>query len=112
MELQFVVEHYLSQGVTACEIMFGYAWGMDYYADDDWDFESIELAKVIGKLQDVEAMGFGHFGFHDLFLKFNDTEFRFCNDSDIHLTYVKWEDIDCFHSRWESLGYQPRESSA
>ena len=30
-ELDFMVQYFLEKGVTTCTVLFGFAWGNDYY---------------------------------------------------------------------------------
>lgn len=109
-ELVFTLEHLRECGFSECKVLFGYAWGMEYYQDDQWVAEALPLGSVLAKIAEVEARGIGRLGADDLFLEFPSFSFLFCNDSDVHLRFS--EDaplVEFFFSRWERLGYKPAE---
>lgn len=109
-ELVFFVEYFSGKGFEDCEILFGFAWGIEYYPGKDWPYEKIKLSNLIEKVDEVEASGIGSLGYDDLFIKIADLEFRFCNDTDIHIYFEKSnEDIEFYYTRWKQLGYQPAE---
>jgi len=109
-ELSHIVWYFTEKGTVVCHILFGFAWGMDYYADNEWISEPIALDDLINKIAKVENSGIGHLGQDDLFVKVSNLEFRFCNDSDIHIYFKEHSpDIEYFYSRWRELGYQPSE---
>ena len=109
-ELAFTLEHLGECGIPECNVLFGYAWGNEYYADDQWVAEPMALSDVIAKVTEVEGRGIGRLGSDDLYLEFPTFSFLFCNDSDVHLRFC--EDaplVEFFFSRWERLGYKPAE---
>lgn len=109
-ELSFMVEYYSNRGIDKCNVLFGSAWGNDYYPGNEWFDEEIELENLIQKVEDVEVSGIGAIGRDDLFIKISGLEFRFCNDSDVHIYFSKHnDDIEFYYSRWKQLGYQPAE---
>ena len=109
-ELSFMVEYFSNKGIDKCSVLFGFAWGNDYYPTNEWFDEEIELKKLVKKVRDVEASGIGTIGRDDLFVNVSGLEFRFCNDSDVHIYFTNHsEDIEFFYSRWKKLGYQPAE---
>ena len=109
-ELSFMVEYFTKKGIEKCSVLFGYAWGIEYYPGKEWLEEDIELKKLIQKVKDVEVSGIGSIGKDDLFVKIAGLEFRFCNDSDVHIYFSKHsDDTEYFYSRWKQLGYQPAE---
>jgi hypothetical protein len=109
-ELAFTLEHLRECGFAECKVLFGYAWGMEYYPDDQWVSEALPIASVLAKVAEVEGRGIGRLGSDDLDLEFPSFSFLFCNDSDVHLRFS--EDgplIEFFFSRWGRLGYKPAE---
>lgn len=109
-ELSFMVEYFSKKGVDKCEVLFGFAWGNDYYPGSEWPDEEIGLDCLIKKVDEVEASGIGRLGRDDLFIKISGLEFRFCNDSDVHIYFqTANDDVEYFYTRWKEMGYQPAE---
>ncbi len=109
-ELMFMVEYFTKKGIESCTVLFGFAWGIEYYPGNEWQNEEIKLNQLISKVREVEATGIGTLGRDDLFVKVSEVEFRFCNDTDVHISFSKTnEDIEFYYSRWKQLGYQPAE---
>ncbi len=109
-ELMFCSEYFSKQGAKLCEVLFGFAWGNQYYPSAEWPYEKIKLSELPDKVRTVENSGIGSLGTDDLFVKIRGLQFRFCNDSDIHIYFTEpCEDIEYFYSRWKQLGYQPAE---
>ena len=109
-ELAFVVQYFVKKGVEKCGVLFGSAWGNDYYPTNEWFDEKVALSNLVEKVREVEASGIGKIGRDDLFVKISGLEFRFCNDSDVHIYFTEHSDeIEFFYSRWKALGYQPAE---
>jgi hypothetical protein len=110
-ELDFMVQYLTGKGVKTCEVLFGYAWGVDYYPGNEWLEEEIQLNKLAEKIREVEASGIGALGEDDLFIKMLGLEFQFCHESDVHIYFNEPNnnDIEFYYSRWKKLGYQPAE---
>ena len=109
-ELSFVSKYFYEKGVNKCEVLFGFAWGNDYYPGNEWQEEEIGFLNLVSKVREVEASGIGKLGKDDLFIKVSGLEFRFCNDSDIHIYFNEPnDDVEFFYSRWKEMGYQPAE---
>jgi hypothetical protein len=109
-ELRHFVEFYSAQGIAACNVLFGSAWGNEYYPTKDWLEEQVSLRDLIAKVKQVEVSGYGRLGSDDLFLKLPGLEFLFCNDSDIHIAFSdSHPDIEYFFQRWKKLGFKPAE---
>ena len=111
-ELAFLTEYFIGKGFEACELLFGSAWGMDYYDTNQWDYEKVPLTKLVEKVEAVEASGLGHLGSDDLFIKLQGYpfEFRFCHESDLHISFDEPGDIpEFFYERWKSRGFSPAE---
>jgi len=109
-ELAFTLTHLRESGFADCKVLFGYAWGLEYYRDDQWVSESLPLGSVLAKVAEVEGRGIGRVGADDLYLEFPSFSFLFCHDSDVHLRFT--EDaplVEFYFSRWEQLGYKPAE---
>jgi hypothetical protein len=109
-ELAHVVEFYLAKSATTCRVLFGYAWGNDYYLTKEWLEEEVALNNLIAKVAKVEATGVGRIGSDDLFLQVDDLEFLFCHDSDIHISFIEHHpEMEHFYQRWKMLGFKPAE---
>ena len=60
----------------------------------------------------MEGKGLGMLGSDDLFLSFPalGLEFRFCNDSDLHIAFEDpSETTEFFYQRWKIRGFSPAE---
>ena len=109
-ELYHVVNYYSEKGISSCNVLFGYAWGIEYYPSKQWEYEEVQLKNLISKIQSVQDSGLGSIGKDDVFIQVAGLEFRFCNDSDIHISYSQSNsDVEYFYSRWKEAGYQPSE---
>lgn len=109
-ELDFMVQYFRKKGVTTCTVLFGCAWGNEYYPGNDWVDEETPLEKLVEKVRAIEESGMGALGKDDLVVKVADLEFRFCNDSDIHIRFTAPDnESESFYLRWKKLGYQPAE---
>lgn len=109
-ELDFMVQYFLEKGVPTCTVLFGFAWGNDYYPGNEWFDEEIPLEKVFEKVRKIEESGMGALGKDDLFVKVSGLEFQFCNDSNIHIRFTESnKDSESFYLRWKERGYQPAE---
>ena len=97
-------------GHAKASVLFGWAWGNEYYSTDEWQSEKIELEKLSGKVRGVEDSGIGRFGADDLFVEIKGHEFTFCLESDVHLEYEVGSEItEALWQRWSKLGYSPAE---
>jgi hypothetical protein len=109
-ELDYIVWYFTEKGIITCHILFGFAWGMNYYPGSEWLSENIALEELKNLVAKVENTGIGQLGQDDLFIQFPNLEFKFCNDSDVHIYFEEHSpDIEFFYSRWKELGYQPLE---
>jgi len=109
-ELAHVVEFYLAKGATTCRVLFGFAWGNKYYPSNEWFEEDVALINLSAKVAEVEATGLGRIGSDDLYLRMDDLEFRFCHDSDIHISFIEHHpEMEHFYQRWKMLGFKPAE---
>ena len=112
-ELVFLVEYFKLLGHTQCEVVFGSAWGIDYYPGNDWHVVQMPLEELIPEVRRVEAAGeWGGLGSNDLYITRPplDLDFRFCSDSDIHLSFDQPSEItESFYQRWKERGYSPAE---
>ena len=109
-ELRYFVQFYSAKGIVSCSVLFGHAWGINYYPTKDWLEEDVHLSNLLAKVEQVEASGLGRLGTDDLFLKLQGLEFLFCNDSDIHLIFsASHPDVEYFFQRWKQLGFKPAE---
>jgi len=109
-ELSFVSKSMQKLGHDRCLVLFGFAWGDEYYESNVWKEEEIPFANLVEKVKHVRQSGIGNLGWDDLFLRIPDPrmEFRFCNDSDIHLSYEQPNDvIEFFYESWKSKDFCP-----
>lgn len=109
-EFHHFIEFFSAKGVATCQVMFGFAWGNEYYPGNEWTEENIALANLTKKVEEVEASGLGALGRDDLFVKVPGMEFQFCHESDVHLFFAEdHPDIETFFQRWKKLGFKPAE---
>ncbi len=109
-ELAFIVQHLRELGFESCEVLFGFAWGHEYYPGSHWEAETILLDSLLSKVEEVEGRGLGSVGEDDLWLKVPDFEFLFDHHACIYLMFE--EDavlVNFFFARWESLGFPHAE---
>ena len=68
------------------DIMFGFAWGLEY---KDWTPFRVQTSAVLMEIQKAEELKVGSLGHDDFHLIFDDlqTEIIICHESDIHLNY-------------------------
>ena len=110
-ELSFLADHLEALGLD-CEVLFGSAWGNEYYETNSWNYERISPKALPDKVLQVEESGIGQLGKDDLYVRIPnlDLEFRFCNDCDIHLDYEPHAPmVEFFYQRWRSRGFSPAE---
>ena len=107
-ELTWLVEIFSRRGIESCDVLFGYAWGNEYYLTAQWEYECVAIDQVAVAVSAVEIRGLGRLGQDDLWLRVADpqVEYRFCNDSDLHLAFseANWL-VDLTRARWQQKGY-------
>lgn len=109
-ELSFLVEYFTGKGIETCSVLFGFAWGNEYYPGKEWQAEDVRLEDLISKVSDVEASGIGILGGDDLRVDMPGLEFLFCHESDIHIRFSDPnDDIEFYYAHWKQLGYKPAE---
>jgi hypothetical protein len=111
-ELRYCAQHFRALGYDNCEVLFGSSWGNNYYATSEWSFVEFQVLRLVEEVARVEALGFGRLGSDDLFIRLpsRELEFRFCNDSDIHISFDEPNEItEVFYQRWKSRGFKPAE---
>lgn len=110
-ELAEVVQYFGEKGVGSCRVLFGFAWGNEYYPGSDWNEEEIELAQLCQKVGEAEERGLGTLGKDDLFVKLAGLEFKFCHECDVHIHFAEPNntDVETFFARWQKIGYEPFE---
>ncbi len=111
-ELSFICDYLTENGYSSCEILFGFAWGNEYYKDDNWNYIPISIKDLIEKVSQVGSTGIGSLGSDDLYIRIEGLsfEFQFCHESDIHILFDQSNTmIEWLYERWKSLGYSPVE---
>jgi hypothetical protein len=69
-ELANLVEVFAARGYRTCTVVFGFAWGNEYYGNSpDWNEVALPLTALVQKVRDVEASGTGRLGHDDLFVR-------------------------------------------
>ena len=111
-ELAFFAQYFQHLGHEYCEVLFGFAWGSEYYPTSEWNRVRIPLASLEDEVQRVEVAGLGELGSDDLFVSVPplDVEFRFDNDSALHISFAEPGEVaEFFYQRWKSSGFTPAE---
>lgn len=111
-ELAFLVQHLQQVGYEYCEVLFGFAWGNDYYPTSKWDYVRFPVAGLTGEVERVEAAGMGCLGADDLFVLLPDSgvKFCFCHENDLHLSSISTDGVHAFFfRRWLEMGFVPSE---
>jgi hypothetical protein len=111
-ELAFFVEHFSHFGFETCEVLFGSAWGIDYYPTAEWHYVKLRLVDLVMEVERVEGGEWGPLGSNDLFVRFPSlaVDFHFCNDSDIHIYFEEPNDVtEFFYLRWKARQFSPAE---
>jgi hypothetical protein len=109
-ELSFVSKHLQQLGEDRCFVIFGFAWGSEYYDGGLWKEVEIPIIKLAEEVGRVQQAGLGSLGSDDLFIRVPqlEIEFHFCNDSDIHLSYEQPSELsEFFYENWKSKGFSP-----
>lgn len=109
-EFRHFAKFFSAKGVSTCQVLFGFAWGNEYYPGNEWTEENIALASLVKKIEEVEGSGMGALGRDDLFVKVPGMEFQFCHESDVHIFFGEdHPDVESFFQRWKKLGFKPAE---
>lgn len=111
-ELAFFIQFFMQLGREQCEVIFGFAWGNEYYPGREWSVITIPLVGLAEELRRVEAAELGRLGDDDLFVSVPPLplEFHFCHESDLHITFSEPGEItEHFYQRWKSRGFAPAE---
>ena len=90
-ELAFLSKYFHNLNHFRCDILIGGAWGLEIYKSETWGYEISSVVDLPGQVEHLEESGCGQLGSDDLYIRLPelDLEFRFCNDSDIHLDYAQ-----------------------
>lgn len=111
-ELQFFCDYLQENNYLSCEVLFGFAWGTEFYGNQDWDYISIPTKNLIEQVSQLKQKGMGSLGRDDLCVRVAELpyEFQFCHESDIHISFNRsGAFIEFFYERWKILGYSPAE---
>ena len=109
-ELRYLIDYFSERGHESCEILFGFAWGNDYYPGNEWPPVSVTFLNLESTISDVEQRNIGRLSTDDLFLTVDGLEFLFCHESDIHLSFeTATPVIEHFYERWRMQEFQPSE---
>jgi hypothetical protein len=113
-ELEFIGEALAANGHTHCQVLFGAAWGNEYYQAPTWEAEELSSTTLVAKVREVEGRGIGVLGEHDLWIEIRgELTILFCNDGDLHLRSSQASPAaDVIAQRWLERGFEPRNSSA
>jgi hypothetical protein len=108
VELRYLIDRFSKNGEEYCDVLFGFAWGNDYYPGNEWLYESVKLSRLESKISEVEQRHIGRLTNDDLFVKVGGLEFQFCHESDIHISFERISpEIEHFYERWLNKGFNP-----
>ncbi len=111
-EFEFCIRYLQEVGYVRASVLFGWAWGNEYYSTNEWQAEQIELEKLSAKVREIEDSGVGKLGDDDLFVEIKGHVFIFCHESDVHVEYEVGSEItEALWQRWSKLGYSPVNSA-
>lgn len=80
------LESFLPQFEGEVDVMFGWAWAMEFY---NWEERTMPITMVRGEVQSAESQDFGSLGDDDLYVrvKSHDLEIHFCHEGDLHISF-------------------------
>jgi phosphomevalonate kinase len=58
-ELAYFVGYFSKKSVQTCEVLFGFAWGIEYYPGNEWPYEHVKLSHLTERIDEVEKTGIG-----------------------------------------------------
>ena len=94
-------------GINDVMILFGFAWG-NYIYEKDWVELPTSTDGIENLILKAEKEEHGKLGFDDLYIKIPDinTEFQYCHETDIHLTFSEPNElVQAVRTRWISNGW-------
>ena len=102
-ELLNFIRYLLDLGHKDCQLLFGWAWGMDYPVGTPWTAIPVAISDLVTEIRKPEDAGLGEFGRDDVTISVPplEWEFCFCHHSGIHLTFTPPSQVaDDFSARW------------
>ena len=106
-ELNYLATYCVDNQIFECAVMLGYGWALSYYKTADWTFEKVRSNNLTDWVSQHEEKRLGKLGGDDLYIKIPQVEFKFCNESDIHIVAEKPnKHTRHFKKRWQTLGYK------
>lgn len=106
-ELQALLDAARAIGIERCTVVFGFAWGNDYYPGNRWTPVELSLGDLRREVTHAESLGWGPLTDNDLTLEFppHVDQFLFCHENDIHVhTTRKGPLFEAMNERWIKLG--------
>ncbi|MFD3317813.1 hypothetical protein ACE414_09260 [Alteromonas macleodii] len=101
-EVAEIISFFTSIGINSCQVMLGFGWGINYYQSNQWSKEEVKLDLLLAFIEKIENATLGEIGKDDLFIWVSNTEFKLCNDGDIHLLCSNvTEEQEHFLKRWQ-----------
>ena len=106
-DLKTNIELLSASGYSRVLAFFGFAWGKHIYPDQ-WHDMPMSLAELEEQIMRAEEKGFGSLGSDNLYFTLADLPLRlsYSHESDIHLSYVREDDIVTqIRERWFEQGW-------
>lgn len=78
--------------ITTANLSLGYAW--EYYVKEN-NPKLVDIENIPQSVENFENLKYGILGDDDLFLEFNDLDFRmqYCHHGDLHLFFNEYNEI-------------------
>ncbi|MBH0036907.1 hypothetical protein I6F43_19925 [Pseudoalteromonas sp. NZS71_1] len=112
-EVAEIVNYFTEKGYDSCEVMLGFGWALSYYTGSEWLKETVLLKTLTAFILELEDKGLGKVCNDDFYIWVGNSEFKLCNDSDIHLSCNKIAaEHKHFLERWDYKGYDAVEHSS
>ena len=87
-EFRHFVAYFLNMGISECSVLFGFAWGIEYYPGKDWIPETIPLEELEARnsriWKDVASVSSDTTISLSSLPRLNSA---FANDTDIHIVF-------------------------
>ena len=98
-------------GYERCEVVFGWAWGMEYPPGDPWKAFDIPLAELESEVHKPEDAGYGELGGDDVTFRVPPLacEFLFCHHGGIHVSFGEPSPVTEAIRRWSAAGFEVTE---
>ena len=85
-QLNKIIEILIKNNIISAEILFGFAWGLNYL---NWTPFLVNVFEIKKEIEKAEKLEVGSIGRDDFYIKLSylETEILICHECDIHLFY-------------------------